>query len=59
MSEEEEKKEKRDRRDFRWAAIPAVIFLLLYFVIPKPWNDYSLVMGIAFGIMTIGFLAIR
>jgi len=59
MSEEEEKKGKRDRRDFRWAAIPAVIFLLLYLVIPKPWNDYSLVLGIAFAVITAGVLVTR
>lgn len=59
MDEEEEKKLKRDRRDLRWAAIPAVVFLLLYLVIPKPWNDYSLVLGIAFAIMTVGVIATR
>jgi ABC-type Co2+ transport system permease subunit len=59
MSEEEEKKQKRDRRDLRWAFIPAVIFLLLYLVIPAPWNDYSLVLGIAFAVMTIGVLVTR
>jgi ABC-type Co2+ transport system permease subunit len=59
MSEEDEKKSTRDRRDLRWAAIPAVIFLLLYLVIPSPWNDYSLVLGIAFAVMTIGVLVTR
>lgn len=56
---DEEKKTKRDRRDFRLALIPAVIFLLLYLVIPSPWNDYSLVLGIAFAIMTVGVLVTR
>ncbi len=59
MDEEEEKRLKRDRRDLRWAAIPAVVFLLLYLVIPKPWNDYSLVLGIAFAVITVGVLVTR
>jgi len=59
MDEEEEKKLKRDRRDLRWAVIPAVTFLLLYLVIPKPWNDYALVLGIAFAVITVGVLVTR
>ncbi len=59
MDEEAEKKAKRDRRDLRLAASAAVVFLLLYLVIPKPWNDYSLVLGIAFAVITVGVLVTR
>jgi diacylglycerol kinase len=59
MAEEKEKEARRNRRDFRFAAIPAAVFLLLYLVIPAPWNDYSLVLGIAFAIMTVGVLITR
>lgn len=59
MDEAEQKKIRRDRRDFRLALIPAVVFLLGYLVIPEPWNDYSLVLGIAFAIMTVGVLVTR
>jgi len=59
MTEEDGKQARRNRRDFRWAAIPAAVFLLLYLVIPAPWNDYSLVLGIAFAIMTVGVLVTR
>lgn len=59
MAEEQKEQARRNRRDFRWAAIPAAVFLLLYLVIPAPWNDYSLVLGIAFAIMTVGVLVTR
>lgn len=59
MAAEEEKEAHRNRRDFRLAAIPAAVFLLLYLVLPAPWNDYSLVLGIAFAIMTVGVLVTR
>lgn len=59
MDEAEQKKARRDRRDFRLALIPTVVFLLGYLVIPEPWNDYSLVLGIAFAIMTVGVLVTR
>ncbi|MBN1856922.1 MAG: hypothetical protein JW846_08215 [Dehalococcoidia bacterium] len=59
MTEEDEQRDKRTRRDLRWALVPAGIFLLLYLVIPAPWNDYSLVLGIAFAIMAVGVIATR
>lgn len=59
MGEEDEKRDKRTRRDLRWALVPAGIFLLLYFVIPAPWKDYSLVLGIAFSVMALGVFATR
>lgn len=59
MDEEDKQRERRTRRDLRWALVPAGIFLLLYLVIPTPWNDYSLVLGIAFAIMSLGVIATR
>lgn len=59
MDEEDEKRDRRSRRDLRLALVPAGVFLLLYFVVPNPWNQYSLVLAIAFGIMAIGVIATR
>ena len=59
MSEEDEERDRRTRRDLRLALVPAGIFLLLYLVIPSPWNDYSLVLGIAFAVMALRVIATR
>lgn len=59
MGDKVKREDRQTRKYLRITLITAGVSLLLYFVVPNPWNQYFLVLAIAFAIMALGVLATR
>ena len=59
MSDNGRKTDAQTRKYLRISLSVAAASLLLYFILPTPWNQYFLVLAIAFAIMALGVVVTR
>jgi len=59
MNDKPRREDRQTRKYLRISLSVAVVSLLLYFILPTPWNQYFLVLAIAFAIMALGVFATR
>jgi len=59
MTENSGNKARRTRRDLIITLSVSAITLLLFFVLPGPWNNYALVLAIGFFVLAVGVFVQR
>jgi hypothetical protein len=59
MSEDKSERDRKTRRDLKLTLTVATVSLPFYWILPQPWNNFALILAIAFYIMAFGVFVQR